>query len=116
MKVYYDGNKSVVSGYFNEVDDTDRLVTYTFLRYASDPFSTLDCIKALSHKIHYSVPADDEVTIVNALNAKARKLKTNRRLIQVASVALFFIAAASVICYCCNSCSSIDSIEYHEKN
>lgn len=89
IKVYSNGKKTIVTGYFEEKDDTGRKITYSFFYKGKSIIIATKQLQKLSGAIHYTISPQALNNLNNSLKKKATKVKTICWLFTVASIVLF---------------------------
>lgn len=100
IRVYYDGSKSVITGWFNETDDMGRRVTYTLFHAHPNPSSAVASLNKLSSNINYTLPEKITNLILLSLQLKARKIKTMKRVAAYSSIAFVVILSVVLLIKC----------------
>lgn len=103
VRTYYDGTNTIITGFFNERDDSGRRATYTMYHYSKDPQTAIGELQRLSEAIHYTIPEGVLDFISTSLLAKAKRISNYRRLLYASLAVFLFVIVAGLLSRNCSA-------------
>ena len=100
VNVSFDGDKAIISGYFDEEDDSGRKVSYTFVHLGNNPVSSINTLKSFSNTIHCTIPENDYSTIESAFQTISRRIAIKNRVLISTSIVVFVLFALTLLTKC----------------
>lgn len=107
VRTYFDGTNTIITGFFNERDDSGRRATYTMYHYSKDPQTAIGELQRLSEAIHYTLPEGVFDFISTSLQAKAKRISNNRRLLSISITLLLVVIIAGILSHTCSANNAI---------
>ena len=103
VRTYFDGTNTIISGFFNERDDSGRRATYTLYHYSKDPQTAVGELQRLSAAIHYTIPVGVIDYISTSLQSKAKRISNNRRLLYFSITLLLVVIISGILTHNCSA-------------
>ena len=103
VRTYYDGTDTIITGFFKERDDAGRRATYTLYHYSKDPQTAISELLRLSDAIHYTIPDGVIDFISTSLQAKAKRIRKNRRLVYIPITLILVVIIAGLLSQTCSA-------------
>ena len=103
VRTFFDGTNTIITGFFNERDDSGRRATYTLYHFGKEPQTAIRELQKLSDAIHYTIPEGVLDFISTSLLAKAKRISNYRRLLYASLAVFLFVIVAGLLSRTCSA-------------